>query len=618
VARLVGASHLRPSGLEGSWQPIAFDDYALQFYYAQLGARFLTDGGVTWGYDPNFLAGYPKTPIYYPSSKPYEFVLALFQGRDPAALFNWTVFGMLALVPFLMYGAAANFRLSPVERLCVVALSLVPHLLVPSASFYSTMEAAGMVPFIFASALAVFVVSLVHRFLAEGGGVAAGGLLVGAPLLYLIHPAATLLSALPIGVIYLTRARSLPLARHLWMWIVLIAVGALNWPWIEAYLLFSHYADLGDFYTPQGVSQFAPAGGWLAPLRVWVPAPKLLGLLPPVFGLIGLLAWWREGRRDLLIVFAPQILMLFVVTYYGVALGMAAVAPGRITLPLAQYLFFPTAHGLVVTATLLFTWAQRVVLPQRGGAAVVLVAAALPLLLLAELPAKFFRPYTLEALEEHEGFAERGMALLRWLEEHTDASGRILHEETSRRTHQYYGTHMPAWIPLFTGTELASGPAPHSLLQHNFLRFIAGTFRGQPLHAMDDARLSTYLSLYNVRWVLCWTPGARHDFDRRSFATPLGTFDKFALYRIEQQPSYFLRGSGRIERRGQNLLLRDLEPEDGIVALKYHWLESLRSDPPRTLEPFPMLDDPVPFLSVRDPPRELLIFNDFDYGLWDR
>jgi len=616
VLRVVGWSNLSGGGVDGVHRPIAFDDYALQFYYGQLGGRFLREGGVTYGYDPNFMAGYPKTPVYYPSSKPYEYALALFAGFDPGTVFNLSVFAMLASLPFLMYGAAANFRFSPGERLAVVAMSVVPHLMVPVAGFYGIMEAAGMVPFIFASFLSVYVVSLVHRFLEKGERRVALALFVAAPLLYLCHLTAVLVSVVPIAAIYTTRFRSTPIRRHAWMWLVLVAVVAANWSWIEGYLLFSHYADLGDFYTPGGREHFVPKGGLLAPLRVYVASPKLLSLVPPVFGVVGLTFWWREGRREMSIIFLPQIAFLFVVAFYGAHFGLNAVAPARITLPLGIYLFFPAAHALAVTAAKAVAQIRRTAPGVRGDALAFGAAAALLLAaLLTGLPARIWRPYTLPELEKREGFSDRGMELIAWLRDHTDGSGRILHEETDRKTHQYYGSHTPAWFPYYAGRELAGGPAPHALLKQNFLRFIAGTFRGQPIQRIDVGTLSSYFSLYNVRWVLCWKHPTQHFFDRLPIATRIGAFDKFALYRIEIPPSYFLRGSGRAEVQGQRIVLRDVTPEDGVVAVKYHWLESLRTDPPRTIEPIYELDDPVPFISVKDPPRELTIVNDFDYGL---
>lgn len=473
-----------------------------------------------------------------------------------------------------------------------------------------------MVPYIFASFLSVFVVSLVHRYLADGEKRAALALLVAAPALYFTHLTAMLLTAVPIAAIYLSCLRRLPLRRHAWMWFVLGAIAVLNWPWIKGYLLFSHYADFGDFYTPGGVAQFAPGGGWLAPFEVAIPTPKLVSLVPPLFGVAGLALWWREGRRRELWTFLPQLSFLFIVAYYGIHLGLAAVAPGRITLPLGLYLFFPAAHGLIAAIAGVRRWIDRATTPSRARALQLsLVAGGVAAASLSDLPERIWRPFSLPELERREGYSAHGERLLDWLREQTDPRGRILHEETDRKAHRYYGTHLPAWIPLQTGRQLASGPAPHALLKHNFLRFIAGSFRGEAIHTLDSERIASYLSLYNVRWVLCWSRFAKIAFNRFPAAARVGNYEKFTLYRIDSEPSYFLRGRGRIEVRDGRLWLSDVVPEEGAVAIKYHWLESLRTDPPRRIEPISMLDDPIPFISVLDPPSSFAIYNDFGLGL---
>ena len=95
--RFVGSDHL--DGRDGAAPPVlAFDDYSLQFYYGRLGSLFLAEGGSTYGYDPAFMAGYVKMPLYYPSSKPFELSLRLFSGLDPVRVFNATVFALAAVL----------------------------------------------------------------------------------------------------------------------------------------------------------------------------------------------------------------------------------------------------------------------------------------------------------------------------------------------------------------------------------------------------------------------------------------------------------------------------------------------------------------------------------------
>ena len=611
---VVGTSNLRPGA-----RAIAFDDHALQFYYGRLGAEFLAAAGVMHGYDPRFMAGYPKSPVYYPSSRPYELALWLFGGLDQARVFNWTVLVLLAACPFLTWAAAWSLGLSAAERLVVAAFTAVPHLLVPMADFYRYMEPSGMESYIFASALSLLVAGLFVHFVWHGGTAAALGLWVAAPLLYFTHPAAVVISAVPIALAYVTGLRGMSLRRHAWLAVVLLTIAVANWPWIEGQILFGHYADLRDFYSTQGRTHFVPKGGLLSPLRGYLPQPAPLALVPPVLGIAGLVLWWRERQRRLLFVVASQILFLFVLSYYGVYLGLSALAPGRITLPLGLWLLLPAAHALVVGLAAVARSARAASGRPAGGivALGLLGLGAVVAARAAGLGTKVWRWYTFPTIERSEGFERHGVALMQWLGEHTDARGRLLDEETDRNSHQYYGSHLPALIPLYTGLELAGGPAPHALLQQNVLRFEAGTLLGYPLEHVPRDALFRRLALYNVRWVLCWTARAKAYFGRMPGVTTVGSYDKFTLYRVDAEPSYFLEGSGTIEAHENRLVLRDVVPAGGRVAIKYHWLETLRTDPPREIRPLPVEGDPVPFIAVSDPPRELVIYNDYDLGIAD-
>ena len=121
--------------------------------------------------------------------------------------------------------------------------------------------------------------------------------------------------------------------------------------------------------------------------------------------------------------------------------------------------------------------------------------------------------------------------------------------------------------------------------------------------------MARHLELYNVGWVLCWSPRARRYFEAYAEASRIDDFDRFTLYRIHREPSWFVRGSGRVHAVPNRIELSDLTADQGTVILKYHWLETLRSEPPRELRPVSLLGDPVPFISVIDPPRSLLIYN---------
>jgi len=610
------AAALRVVGLErvasGAAAPtlLSYDDYSLQFYYGQLGAQQLAETGVNYGYDPNFLAGYPKLPLYYPSSRPFELAFHWFEGADPARVFNRSVLVLLASLPFWLLAAAALWGVPGGERLAILALGCVPHLLVPAADFYGYMEASGMVSYLFASFVSLVVVAAGSRFLSRGGVGPAIALAGTGCLLFVSHPSAPFLVAAPAVVLAAGSLRRIPLARALGLALVVIGVAAVSWPWFEGQLVLGNHADVSDFYTPGGERHFALAGGWLAPLRVSIPAPMLLALVPPVFAPLGLLLWWREGERLRFALFAIQIALLFGLSFYGVAVGLSALAPGRFTLPLVLWLLFPAAHGgAFAVAAIHRRLSARLGRHGPLAAGALLSFAVAAALLAGGSPSALFRPYTLPQLERSAGTDTRAPALLDWLREQTDSDGRLLHEETDRNSHQYYGSHLAALMPLRTGRLLAGGPAPHALVVENSLRFIAGTLRGRPLAGWSDDDLHEQLARYNVRYVLCWSAPAKRRLARLARSTPVGVYDKFALFRIETPPSYFFQGRGRLEVRGRRIALSELEPEDGAVAIKFHWLETLRTDPPRPLEPFVVEGEPAPFLRVRDVPERLEIYD---------
>ncbi|NRA00819.1 MAG: hypothetical protein HRU01_30395 [Myxococcales bacterium] len=619
VARFTGPEHVPGGGPANGadHRPIAFDDYALQFYYGWLGSGFLAEHGTTHGYDPHFMAGYVKMPLYYPSSKPYEYALLVqtrWLGVDPARAFDNTVFAMLALLPVLAWGAARLFGMPPVEQMLVVAFSVVPNALVPLAGTYSILEAAGMVPYVFAAFLSVWVVALMSRFLETQRVVYGVVLAVAAPLLFLCHLTAGFLVFVPFGVLYAAAFRRAARTTHAALWGILFLTVAFNWIWLEGYFMYGHYAELGDFYTEGGKDHFAPPGGWLAPFQVDVPRPRWLALCPPLFGIAGLVLWRREGRTARWWIFAPQIAFLFLVTYYGVHVGLSSIGPSRIALPLGLYLFFPAAHALCVGIAALHGRLSAMT-PARWNFAPSAVATAALGLVFAGLVVsgdvgdRLFRPYSIPELESRAGYDAVGRGLLDWLRARTDASGRLLHEETDRLSHRYYGTHMPALIPLEAGVPLANGPAPHALLKNNYLRFIAGTFRGRRLGQVAFDEMSNHLALYNVRWVLTWSPAAGQYFGRHPAMRPVGSYDKFTLFEVRGSPSYVMHGRANVEASPNRIALSKVATDDGVVMLKFHWLESLRTDPPREITPVMQLDDPVPFIQITDPPAEIVVYN---------
>jgi hypothetical protein len=70
------------------------------------------------------------------------------------------------------------------------------------------------------------------------------------------------------------------------------------------------------------------------------------------------------------------------------------------------------------------------------------------------------------------------------------------------------------------------------------------------------------------------------------------------------------QGRATVQSRPGKLIVRDIHAEDGMVVLPYHWVPRLASEPAVEIEPVPLLDDPVPFIGLRDPPEALQLWID--------
>ena len=87
-------------------RPVLSGRHPLHLYHGTLGAEAFRARGVTTVYDPNFQAGYPKTPVFDGGCRPAELVLTIAgRGYSPAA-YKVGLFGCLLLVPLAFVLAA--------------------------------------------------------------------------------------------------------------------------------------------------------------------------------------------------------------------------------------------------------------------------------------------------------------------------------------------------------------------------------------------------------------------------------------------------------------------------------------------------------------------------------
>ena len=87
-------------------RPILDGRHPLHLYHGVLGAASFHERGVATCYDPNFQAGYPKTPVFDGGSRPAELFLFLGGGKYRPGAYKLGLFAFLLLIPVAFVSAA--------------------------------------------------------------------------------------------------------------------------------------------------------------------------------------------------------------------------------------------------------------------------------------------------------------------------------------------------------------------------------------------------------------------------------------------------------------------------------------------------------------------------------
>lgn len=619
------------AAISSDW-PIAQHDHPLQFHSMVVSGAFFRQSGTNAGYDPSFMAGFPKTLLFPQSAAIFDVVGLLSGGSSPAQTFKLFVFASTASLPWLI--ALAAWLLGMRAR--AIAWSVAAALLYVwteggGAGFPLNYAMFGMLPYWLAIPLGLVATLAVSRFLSLGGALrwlASAGLL---SLTWLSHVTSPMILAPACGLAYIVaivegrrRGRPIRWRRHLLFWGLPILVLLTNafWWWPSLWYRSMLSKELPAFVHPEPVwGRLLEVVSWSPPIQV-----VLLALLAP--GLIVL------ARRDRV---AASALGGFAAA--GFAWGYLAGAfraldmlqPGRQTY--ALYLASTLAAGLAIQELL-----ERL-RPGRGRLDLWLVLA----LILVSL--RIFGPGVLGSARSRLGFDGSQPFLssqpddrLRWVVDQVrsgmEPGERLLYEEGGDEPpgtlDPYQGGRYSGLLPTLTGVEVLGGPYLKVTLQTNFTQFSGQRLFGQKDWDEDDFR--TYAEIYRPEAILCWSPRAL-EFCRSNpdlieiqgvHVLELPVFDpetgrgswvrsELLFGRIKGFEGATVRGQARVRAEPGRLHIESAQGDelDGLVVLRYHSLPFLKSKPPVRLESVRLADDPVPFIGFRPPPGDFTLELDF-------
>lgn len=582
--------------------PIFTDDYSHHFYYGLLGSKLLARHHTTWGYDPHFMAGYPKNFFSDPSNTILEVLMALFSFIPPAIVFKITILLSIALVPILVYYTCKNMELTAGQSTLGVALGIgywwlgMPHAKIP----------CGLFAFICASYLCPLVYSAFYRFFKRKEFKIGLLLTVTAPLTLLLHPTTPAILIIPLLLLYLVSWKMLNKSIHFTLLLMLILTLTINWFWLIPSLEFYHYRTTS--------SQFLQSLGLRGFVGDYFTKNQNIELLLLVFGLLGLYLWRQRKEHFKYIPLGGTVTFLLFLSYFGSVLTLTAdFQPMRFTIPLNSFLVAPAAFGI---------WWSITIIKDNYAKKDALIVISLILIMLIPLFAG--KIYNIAFRTKSYGKAfntsmhQGNKALTKWIIENTAREGRILIEDSgfldtqgrkqSVWGHQFYNTHFPALLPYYTGREFIGGPYPHSLIKHHFAEFHDGILFKKDIDSISLPVLKQYFDLYNIKWIICWSKKSREFFDKYPhYLFKDNKVAKFYPYTVNRIPSFFHEGEGQIISDYNKLKLTHVKSE-GEITIKYHWSKHLKTDPPRPIEKVMFMDDPIGFIKIHNPPSSILIY----------
>ena len=598
----------------GEWfspNAIYTDDFSFHYGHVLEKITYLREFGKMWGYNPFIRAGSvanANTTIDNNGCVLFSFLLFFL----PVAISFKLYFILgIALVPILCYKSARNFDFIHETALLSSFLgTLLMHVSVMVNFIYW-----GTISFIFSAYIALLTVSYFYRFCLRGrlaNFICATLLLIAA---LWIHAFAGVILAAPLLLCYALFFRRMSWTRHAGIAAAPVLTALAIMPWAYPFLIFL------DYIVKDTTTFFYKTTSLVEPLNTYVLRRNLFNtymntvfhkeewvdILLLLTALLGLYLWSKDRQRPKALLFLGSIGFLFFLSYYGSFFNITDITPMRFIIPLNIFLVLPAAEGL--------QYLYRFFLGDKGlKVKVVSALVAVYLLIVLAAPAYYHLLYKNDFRLVHE-VPPVFNQLVSWINNNTTKEGRILIESSDFESgHQYYGTHLPFLLPLWTDREYIDGYSYYAASKDSFATYNTGFLFRKPIGDYSPEELQAYFELYNITWIIYWSEASQQVFaSGHKGYTHLTCIDKFHISRVERKPTFFIKGRGVACARHNEIHLQDVQSADDEIIISYHWMKYLKTEPPLTLEKTYLLDDPIGFIKIKNPPSSLLIYNSYQY-----
>lgn len=572
-------------------EPVLSGRHPLHLYHGQLGSQALWARGRLTCYDPNFQAGYPKTPVFDGGSRPAELFLFLAGGGFRPAAYKVGLAVCWLAVPLLLASAARNVGLN---RAAAFAVTLAGLVVWWGAPCRGALE-AGQLDLLLAALLALVQTALLLRFDRAPGLSTWLGLLASGYLGWFLYPPLFAL-LLPLALVFYLSVG----VRHALFWHLALFAGLAGGVAVNAFWLADWCGHCWIHEPLRWDSRLLPHRTfhtlWDAPL--WgEPADRVVAVALVALALVGSWRLNETQQRP-----AARLLGLGAAGFLALAIGGALWEPlgtlGTPVLVVPALLFaaVPAVYALLDA----FRHAARWTDSRLRGAVVVggllLLALGAGHPYLRALATRWAKPAPLVV-----GLSPERAEIVSVLREQTTPDARILWEDRGGPPQTARWTPL---LPVWTGRAFVGGLDPEAGIEHGHAGFTDQLLMGRPVKDWGDDQLEDYCRRYNIGWVVCWSPAAVARFHAWPKAEARATFqdgEPGCLFRVRRAPSFALKGQARwLEADWRRIALADVVPEDGQVVLSLHYQTGMQVSPnhvrvERELDPY----DPIPLVRLR-------------------
>ena len=560
-------------------EPLFFTDHPVHTHRVYMYREALGESGLPWGYDPAVGAGTVMPPSQDVGAKIHQLTGALLAFLPPGEIVRLLLFAAVLLAPLGTLLACRRLGFSVGQQACVMA-ALLGVIWAALPSYFSL----GLVSFAAASLLTPYVLVLFLAFVSEPGYKRYAACVAALALLLLLHVLGPFVIA-P-SLVLLTLAKPGLGARwRLALVCVPILIALLNGFWLAPFVL----AETNPQIAPAPIAEMEldghlTASDWsdsLATPSLDRIVRRAVGVTLGVYGLVVLyrtVSLW--AFLTLVTAMGFAVALRFFGSFFPVIVTMQ---PLRFIAPAVVLLTIPA--GLALESL-----GRRFRLRSEFSAALggfVLVGAALFLGRPTPLPL----PPSPDPLRA-------------FLAARTTTEDRLLVQSDDGYRRSGYEAKA---FPIAYDHEVIGNTFPET---HDPAQFHSDFLWGRPLASWRPDDLRSTLERWGVTWVFVQTDDARQLIEAAT-GDPGESVGPYQAFQVPSaSPSRFLVGRGRLTAKVNRIELTDLEPQDGLIVLRYRYHPAWRTDSGETVLRYPVPEDQTGFLALEAPSRDVTLHFD--------